>query len=85
MQPIFYQSPASYRAESMRISRHWWITLPIVVAAALCAFSVIDKQSYGEYLQREGGILETLHCLAPSLPRRSRRESCSSAKSAPIP
>jgi hypothetical protein len=61
MQPIFYQSPASYRAESMRISRHWWITLPFVVTIALCVFAVIDKQTYGDYLQREGGILETLH------------------------
>ena len=63
MQPIFYQSPASYRAESMRTSPHWWITLPIAVTVALCAFSVVDKATYAAYLQREGGILETLHCL----------------------
>ena len=63
MQPIFYQSPAGYRAESKRISVHWWITLPIVATVALCAFSVIDKPTYGAYLQREGGILETLHSL----------------------
>ena len=63
MQPIFYQSPAGYRAESERISHHLWITLPIAVTVGLYILSVVNPSTYRAYLQPEGALLETLQSL----------------------
>lgn len=65
MIPVFYQSPAEYRAESMRVSPVWRVFAPIAVAIALVAIAYADPEWYRTYLQDERGFLEFLHALLP--------------------
>jgi hypothetical protein len=65
MIPVFHQSPAEYREESMRVSPVWRVFAPIVVPICLAAIAYADPEWYRTYLQDERGFLELLHALLP--------------------
>lgn len=65
MNPVFYQSPAEYHHESVRISPSWRVWAPIVAPIILGVIAYIDPDRYFRYLQDETGLLEFLHMLLP--------------------
>ena len=65
MSPVFHQSPAEYRDESLRVSPVWRVFAPIAVPIVLVAIAYFDRDFYYVYLQDELGFLEFLHALLP--------------------
>jgi hypothetical protein len=65
MDPVFHQSPAEYREESMRISPVWRIFAPIAVPICLALIAYINREWYYRYFQSELGFLEFLHAIVP--------------------
>jgi drug/metabolite transporter (DMT)-like permease len=66
--PVFHQSPAEYRAETMRVSRFWWVVCPIVIPLGLAVFAYLDPTAFKTYVQSEEvGVQEFLHALLPLL------------------
>jgi hypothetical protein len=65
MTPVFSQSPAEYRAETMRVSRFWWVFCPIAITVALWAFAITNPSAYKLIQAEDVGVLEFLHAALP--------------------
>jgi hypothetical protein len=65
MAPVFYQSPAEYRNETMRISPFWWALCPIAFTVGLLAFAFFNPSAYALMQGEDAGVLEFLHAALP--------------------